>query len=220
MKNNRLIAIAAICVGFAFGAPQALAGIAYTGTPVIDMTDDSSTPRTWPGDDLTLGYDFNVAAGKELKVTGLGIFDFGSDGLSAAHDVAVWTEAGALLASATVPSGAGMTLASGNSAGQWVYVNIAALTLGPGDYTIGAFYGANNIDKVMTNQTAVNNIAGVTYTQGQYIYDSTFQKPFKNYAVNEAQYFGPVMVVPEPATLALFGLGLLGLGSAKRKQAS
>jgi hypothetical protein len=59
-----------------------------------------------------------------ITITHLGLIDDGSDGMSAAHAVGVWTNAGTLLASATVPAGTGGTLV-----GQFRYVPITPIEL-------------------------------------------------------------------------------------------
>src|SRR5205823_556088 len=56
------------------------------------------------GGDNTLGYDFTVGD-TALIVTQLGLWDENGDGLVNAHSVGLWDDAGALLASVTVPSG-------------------------------------------------------------------------------------------------------------------
>jgi hypothetical protein len=64
------------------------------------------------GTDQLYGWIFT--ANSPITVTSLGVFDFGSNGLSVSHDVGIFDDTTrALLGSTTVPAGTGGTLIDG-----------------------------------------------------------------------------------------------------------
>ncbi len=202
---------------------------------IIDITNDPEYSWTW-NEDLNLGYSFIVPAGETVTFNALAVFDVISAtpgtgggslnstshvnalGLNSSHQVGVWGPLD-LLVSTTVDPG-DPTAASANTFGQWVYSLVPTTTLTAGTYTIGAFF-AGNSDPVMLQQTAFSNGAAV-YSQGQYLYDSTFGRPNSNFAPNEQQYFGPtLMAVPDGgATLVLLGGAMMGLAALRRRRKS
>src|SRR5438552_5018668 len=89
-----------------------------------------------PGQTNTYGWIFSVG-GNDLRVTGLGVWDEGQDGLNAAHQVGIWSSAGALMSSVVVPAGTAAPLN-----GEFRILTLAnPFTLAAGsNYTIGALY--------------------------------------------------------------------------------
>lgn len=86
-------------------------------------------------DFTTVGWQFTVG-GTPLQVTQLGLFDSGSDGLLASHQVGIWNSSGTLLSSATVKAGTASPLTAG-----YRYEPVTPFTLpANGTYQIGALF--------------------------------------------------------------------------------
>ena len=85
---------------------------------------------------VTIGWRFSLA--QPQQVVALGYFDTGANGFGESHDVSLWTEAGVLLATATVTSSS--TVESSTSAfGSWRFEDLASpVDLPAGSYRIGA----------------------------------------------------------------------------------
>ena len=82
---------------------------------------------------VTVGTRFTVE--EEIFVTGLGVWEDAA-GLADAHPVGLWTDAGALLTSATVPAGDAGTLVNG-----FRFERVMPVALSAGEtYRIGALY--------------------------------------------------------------------------------
>ncbi|MCA9734354.1 MAG: T9SS type A sorting domain-containing protein [Deferribacteres bacterium] len=118
-----------------------------------------STPTSNIIYDATFGWSFTVGAG-DVVVSALGIYDSGEDGLFTSHEVGIWTSAGVLVASISIPSGTSATLISGCR-----YVNITPVTLQAGQtYVIGAYYppiyatDPHQGDQIIISNTNTNEI--------------------------------------------------------------
>lgn len=120
--------------------------IHVTGAPASGDVSPAPTPTpafgAGPAPDLlncqsyTCGFSF--APTEDIQVTDLGQWDDASDGLGADAPVGLWTGAGVLLASTTVPAGTAGTLV-----GQYRYVSIAPVLLQAGQqYVIASAYTA------------------------------------------------------------------------------
>jgi hypothetical protein len=172
----------------------------------------------------------NYGAGTEfttvnpLTILSLGWLDAEGDGLGASHNVGLWDSGQNLLASALVtPSSA--TVLSAQGTGVWYMENITPLLLAPGTYRIAG--DAAEPDSNALSGDKIGN--GVTFSDG-YVRtsfpDGGFAFPNETYGSNAiratlsttADGFGSISQVPEPATFALGGLGLLGLALTARRR--
>ena len=137
--------------------------------PVFDFLTESGS---FVPVEMTLGYTFEVGPGG-ISVDGIGIFDFGSDGLASAHEVALWdinqilVIAPEILNPGLPPSNSDMSV---SGIGSYIYVDIGAILLGPGEYVLGVSYlpasGNKDVAVNMPDLPILLNAGNVTYGGG------------------------------------------------------
>lgn len=177
---------------------------AVAGPPALTIEDGSSTTTQ---QDWVAGWRFDVNT--DIMVDGLGVWDDEGDGLNESHEVGIWTEAGVLVTSATMPSGAAMPLVD-----DFRIISISPTLLTGGNrYRIGAYYSPTNDDGIVTALATTSTISEITYLDRAFLETTggfTFPTGF-NSAVLAAN-FGPTFtVVPEPSSL-LLSLSLACMG--------
>ena len=173
---------------------------------------------------VTIGFQFTASI--PLLVSDLGVFDGGTDGplLQALRDVGLWDSGGALLASATVSN------SSGIQAG-FRYASITPVTLAAAtQYTLGVFYASGLLGDKATGgvQTPAAGVTLGTTVTSSAVTSLTFPTLTNSTFVSTANLlFTPAPIPPdpgakvaEPATLIVFGLGIVGLAAARRKRSS
>jgi hypothetical protein len=162
------------------------------------------------------GFQFNTSS--SFDVGSLGLWDQGSDGILASHQVGLFDLGGSLLVSATVTN-ASTVVASTNSGGQWLFTALPSLyTLPAGSYVFGYFNELGSQDLFRSATTTFMPDSSLTEARGG-AGASSFAQP--NTFVSGLGLFGPnlqVGVVPEPSTIALAGLGAIGLLVAARRR--
>ena len=212
MKNLVKIFVAALALTL-------LACLPARATLVLDLTGGGTAEpcRTCGGSGETFGWSFTV--NNTITINGMGIWDNGSNGIGPSTQVGIWTSSGSLLGSTTV-SNTSSVVASASNQGSWLMETIAALTLSPGDYLLGAvFFGNTPLAQIGSTFT---NIADITVGGGVRHGNSNggLAAPLVNHS---SLIFGPTMhlqdanQVPEPTGLALVSLGLLCVVALRRR---
>jgi hypothetical protein len=182
-----------------------------TTTPLIDFTGGSAYP-VLGGASGTAGFSFNVT--KPTRVSALGFFDVGGDGVTSWRPVSLWTGGGVLLATAYIDNSASV-VPSTSSAGNWRAVAITPLILDPGSYVLGTYFldAYKYYDDQAIFYASPSSIPGVSYVSTCVIGDGvrlSFPECLPPESV--ASSFGPMAFtseVPEASTAALSLLGIV-----------
>ena len=168
---------------------------------------------------VTAGWSFTLSS--NISVTELGAWDgnnsvaFGPpDGLTSDQLITIWTSAGTLVTSATVPAG------SGTLVNDFRFVSIAPTLLTAGSYVIGDYYSPTNSDPNAAISSTITTAPGVTYGQGLDGVGNAFPtSPFAGGGIWGPNFqFVPAGVsTPDTgSTLYLLGLALAGLFGVSR----
>ena len=205
MKHLSTLAAALL---LATGASAQLATVQSANTPTLLPYSDQEGP-----DYSTFGWRFTLGPAS-LTVTQLGLFDGGSDGLLAAHEVGIWDNTGSLLTSATVQAGAASSLSGG-----YRYEAVTPVTLDANQtYQIGALFQENNNDGLLSrsSQTFTSYLAFDEAAISQPgIGVGALTNPTLTFNYDQDQgFFGPNFTftpTPEPGTV--LGVSALALGA-------
>lgn len=183
----------------------------------VVVTPDAETPLTTGG--AVYGWQFNVTTA--LTVDKLGFYDEGQDGLADSHEIGIWNSAGDLLVSAGISAGTSAPLD-----GIFRIVDVADVFLSVGTgYVIGATRFGN--DQMVRDPSSLTVQPGIQFVGGRYLINGglLLEKPVQTAGAAANGYYGPTFVAGQargdvslPATIALLGMGITGLGILRRRK--
>lgn len=221
MANSRLMLASVL------GAAVVFSSAAAQAAPLFDFLDADQSGISDRFQDTTLGYTFSLTG--DITVDGIGLFDFGSDGLSSAHEVALWDTGMNLIIGPVILNPGSPTASSEPSAsglGSYIYEAIGPLVLGAGDYVLGASYlpANGNKDPVEFMPDSVSAAPNAVFGIGVFGSSNGVNVMFPSIPGGGNNYFGPALrissgvpTVPEPVTLALVVIGLVGTLGFRRR---
>ena len=158
----------------------------------------------------TFGWAFTISS--PIYVTALGYFDFGNDGLTDSHQVAIWNSTGGSpLLMATVPAGTTGSLVDGSR-----YIAVTPILLPAGSYTIGGF-SLNFTDSVAIECAIITPAPGITYDGARSAQGPSLMFPAGNTQGYQNGDFGPnfQFAVPEPSAYALLAAASVALAGRR-----
>jgi PEP-CTERM motif len=164
----------------------------------------SGSPQNDPRS-FTVGWAFDVT--QPINLSGLGLWDEGSDGLATSHLIQLWDFTGTSLIASATATNASTPVASGIPEGRWLFESITPVFLPVGRYVIGAD-GGFDVDAVRLAQGFLT-ASPITFLEDRQI----TPQGFPTTVTGTNGLFGPTFeftAVPEPTTWALIGFGIVG----------
>ncbi|MEP3563226.1 MAG: PEP-CTERM sorting domain-containing protein [Marinobacter sp.] len=205
MKSNKLLKAALLISGSLIWSSQASA------VPMTAVTISGGSVQN-TSIDTVIGWEFTAL--QDITVTSLGLWDEGADGFNnRGNEVGLWATDGTLLSSTAVSSVD--SLANG-----FRFADVFDFTLTGGmNYIVGALLQAP--DQYRYSAT-ITDSAGVAWVDSRAVNSNSLTFP-TGFTGSQGSWFGAnfqykTAQVPEPSTIALFGLGLLGMGFMRRRQ--
>lgn len=213
-KINSLLGASLTATLIAFAAP-ANAVLLIDGGP-------SATLGAFAGGNYVAGSEFTT--GSALTIRSLGWLDAEGDGLLFTHRVGLWSATTQMLLASVDVTPTSSTVASANGAAQWFMENIGPIAIGPGTYRVAGLVGPdqhNSLedDTIGNGVTVSSRYVRTDFPNGGFNYPNL---DFSSDAVRATAStdFVNANGIPEPGTITLFGLGLAGLGLARRRKAA